>query len=201
MAGSRLRDAALGAAVLALLGVAFVVTSRLDRPITSKSAVDAALARAWEANGGLSSGVSEDGRLPPLDAPCDGTRIRGRDSLRQAELRGATYVLCHVEPHGTIGVREDLPTDVPAGVLYPLPGHVLAGGPLAQDRGILLYRQGGALRWTTSHKTARSVARRAVVAGMVGGLETAPRLAFGHAGWAPEQLEAEIAAGHWEVLP
>ncbi|MCO4768711.1 MAG: YqgE/AlgH family protein [Deltaproteobacteria bacterium] len=153
---------------------------------------------------GIVTPSPDSSALPIFDAPCEGIRVRGADDLGDPEFAGSTYVICHLAGGDMIGLREDLPTSHPTAGVYPFPGALLAGGPLGRSQGVLLYLDDGALRWTTSHRTARELSRGALLRGLLGrGPESEsaiPRLAFGHAAWGPGQLEAEIAAGAWKLV-
>lgn len=181
--------------MLAGIGVLFALTARADRPAripgSVQQLVDAATPR-------------DDSPLPILDQPCDDVRIRGSADLAQDVFRDALLVLCRYGPDGAAGVRIDRATDAPASAVYTLPGDLLLGGPLGTTRAVLLYRDPeGGLRWTTSHRKARELARNTTLRGLVGigpAPEDAPLVIAGHASWGPGQLEAEIAAGAWTLL-
>ncbi len=186
----------IGAAVLVVISVLFALTLRADRPASvpgsAMQIIDSAVPR------------DDTGHLPILDLPCDGTRIRGVSDLTREVFRGAEYVLCRHGQHGAIGLRTDLATDAPASAAYTLPGNLFVGGPLATTRVAVLYRgPEGRLRWTTSHRRARELARNTTLRGLIGvgpTPENTPRILVGHAAWGPGQLEAEVAAGAWILL-
>lgn len=190
------RDALIGVAVVAVIGVLFALTLRADRAATlsgsAQQIVDAVVPR------------HDDGHLPILDQPCDGTRIRGSTDLPQDVFRDALIVLCRHGKHGAVGFRLDLPTDAPASAAYTIPGVIGVGGPLATTRIAVLYRgPEGGLRWTTSHRRARELSRNATLRSFVGlgpAPDDAPQILAGHASWGAGQLEAEIAAGAWTLL-
>ena len=192
----RRRDALIGGAVIAVLAVLFALTLRADRsasmPASVMALIDAALPR------------NDTGHLPILDQPCDGTRIQAAEDLPQPEFRGALYVLCRHGQHGAIGLRLDLTSTAPASTAYTLPGTILVGGPLATTQAVVLYRgPDDSLRWTTSHRRARELARNTTLRALVGvgpSPESTPKIVAGHAAWGPGQLEAEIAAGAWALL-
>ncbi len=193
---ARRRDALIGGAVIAVLAVLFALSLRADRsahlPGKAMLLLDAAVPR------------NDTGQLPILDQPCEGTRIQGAADLPQPEFRDALYVLCRHGQHGAVGLRLDLASTAPASAAYTLPGTILVGGPLATTQAVLLYRgPDDALRWTTSHRRARELARNTTLRAMVGigpSPEDAPKILAGHAAWGPGQLEAEIAAGAWTLL-
>ncbi len=194
---TRRRDALIGGAVIAVLALLFALTLRADRSARMPGNVMALLDAAIPRN--------DTGHLPIFDQPCDGTRIQGADDLPQPEFRDALYVLCRHGQHGAVGLRIDLPSTAPASAAYTLPGPILVGGPLATTQAVLLYRgPDDALRWTTSHRRARELARNTTLRALVGvgpSPEDSPRVHAGHAAWGPGQLEAEIAAGAWTLVP
>mgnify|MGYP002630831635 CR=1 FL=1 len=195
-APSQRRDALIGAAVLAVVGLLFALSLHADRaatvPGSALQVVDTVVPR------------DDRGPLPILDQPCDGSKIRGRHDLAEPLFRDAVYVLCRHGRHGAIGLRIDLPTEAPASAVYTLPGTLFVGGPLATTRAVLLYRDPeGGLRWTTSHRRARTLARNTTLRALVGlGPEpdAIPKVLAGHAAWGPGQLEAELGAGAWILL-
>lgn len=189
-----------------MLGVAALtwVVTQADAPIEARGAVtDAVVAARRGATISDRVGATE-ARLALFDAPCDGLKVRGRADLSDPDFANATYQVCQLDGR-YVGVRLDLVTEHPAAGLYPFPGPVLAGGPLGLDQGLLLYPDDSGLRWTTSHRRARELSRSALMQGLLGrgpnDMDAVPRLAFGHAGWAPGQLTSEIEAGAWEVVP
>ena len=180
------------------------MVTRADAPIEARGTVTYAIAEARR-EAAISDGPgATEARLPLFDAPCDGAKVRGRSDLSDPDFADAIYQVCRLDGRD-VGVRLDLGTEHPAAGLYPFPGSVLAGGPLGVGQGLLLYPDEGGLRWTTSHRRARELSRSALVQGLLGRgpekMDTVPRLAFGHAGWAKGQLAAEIEAGAWEVVP
>ena len=186
-----------------MTALAWVVT-RADAPIEARGTVSDAIAEARR-GATISDGPgATEGRLPLFDAPCNGSKVRGRSDLSDPDFAGAIYQVCQLEGWD-VGVRLDLATAHPAAGLYPFPGPVLAGGPLGLGQGLLLYPDDGGLRWTTSHRRARELSRSALMQGLLGrgpeAMEAVPQLAFGHAGWAQGQLASEIEAGAWEVVP
>ena len=176
--------------------MAFALTLRADRPArfpgSAQVVIDAALPR------------NETGALPVLDQPCEDTWVRGARDLPQDIFRDALVVLCRHGEHGAVGFRIDLASDAPASAAYTLPGAVLLAGPLATTRATVLYRgPEGGLRWTTSHRRAREIARNTTLRTLIGAgpdPADAPRVAAGHAAWGPGQLEGELAAGAWTLV-
>ena len=110
-------------------------TTTLDAAIGAPQSIEsAAIAR-----------VAEDRVQAPLelgDWPCRGDRA-------------GALLTCS----DTVALRTDLDLDLELRPLFPVAGAVAVGGPRSPDRGVLVYRVGGELRFTTSERTARKVAR------------------------------------------
>lgn len=169
------RDLRVGLVSLAVLIGLVILSFRLDGPIEADGLLPAELARL--------NPDSRPGSLPLGDAPCALRVLRGAEDLADRDFRGATYAVC-----GHVGFRMDHLTDLTVRPKYTIAGTLRVGGPLAPDRGILLYESPEGLRWTTSDRTAKRVAKVD---------ELRAWLVFGHAAWGAGQLEREITAGAW----
>jgi putative transcriptional regulator len=146
-----------------------------------------------------------------------GARLeRGRMLVASADLpdpnfRRSVVLLLEYDATGALGVIVDRPTEIALETVLPeitelkgRPETVFLGGPVARDRMVLLVRTAKApepgsrvldgLFLTTSFDVLRELAR--------GPRDPVPFRAFvGYAGWAPGQLDAEIARGDWDVAP
>lgn len=120
-----------------------------------------------------------------------------------------TY-LCKHDAEGALGIIINRPTDMPLGEIFKQLSldvrdqqravqPVLAGGPVARDRGFVLHQSsepygstvttGGDIRLTVSPD---------ILAAVAAGEGPDPVLvALGYAGWAAGQIEAELAANAW----
>jgi putative transcriptional regulator len=82
---------------------------------------------------------------------------------------------------------------------------VLAGGPVQTDRGFVLHRRSERWRWkSTLHVTddiSLTTSRDVLDALACSQGPEESQVALGYAGWAPGQLEQELAANSWLTLP
>lgn len=121
--------------------------------------------------------------------------------------RGVVYLLEHDEG-GTVGVVLNQPSHTPVGQVLPGwhdavsgPAVVFNGGPVQPDGALCLGRL------TTDGPGVRQVVDGVGTVDLDGdvavitGLTTRLRVFAGHSGWAPGQLEAELAEGAWWVVP
>ena len=126
--------------------------------------------------------------------------------------RAVVLVLRHDE-QGTIGVVLNRPTNLVPATIFPelengignYAGHLFRGGPIAPTR--LLYVVRGLAAATVNgpevlDKVFLSIddASLADMTRLADGTNDL-RLYAGHVAWVPGQLQAEINAGGWEVLP
>lgn len=77
------------------------------------------------------------------------------------------------------------------------------GGPVEADRGLVLHSDDYILDTTTVIQDGIAITGDVELLRMIG-RGKGPRqslLIMGYAGWAPGQLEGEIAAGHWFSIP
>ncbi len=126
--------------------------------------------------------------------------------------RAVVLVLRHDE-QGTIGVVLNRPTNLVPATIFPelengignYAGHLFRGGPIAPTR--LLYVVRGLAAATVNgpevlDKVFLSIddASLADMTRLADGTNDL-RLYAGHMAWVPGQLQAEITAGGWEVLP
>ncbi len=120
--------------------------------------------------------------------------------------RAVVYLLEH-DGGGTVGVILNRPSHTPVGQVLPdwheavsEPAVVFGGGPVLPDGALCLgqLRQDGpgVRRLPDGLGTVDLDAD----VGVITGLTTRLRVFAGHSGWAPGQLDAELAAGAWYVV-
>lgn len=115
---------------------------------------------------------------------------------------------------GAMGVIINRPTEISLGTLYeridlPAPAPDVAvrpvffGGPVATERGFVLHRPGGSWHGTTvlPHGLALTSSRDVLQAIGEGKDPHDFLVVLGHAGWAPGQLEQELAQNAWLSVP
>lgn len=131
--------------------------------------------------------------------------------LLDPNFRRTVVLLLDHGDDGALGVVLDRPTPVDLGRLLPgwedvvsPPGGVFQGGPVGLDGAVGVATALPGVPWPSSVSRLTGPfgvvdldADPTSVVGRVAGL----RIFAGHAGWAKGQLEAEIDAGGWYVLP
>lgn len=150
----------------------------------------------------------------PLSAelqPAKGRFLVAERDLRDPNFSETVVLLTHYGEGGAMGLIVNWPTAAPAAELLPhvggiagLSDTIFVGGPVARQVLLMLLRSQGELEgaehvFADVHLgTSRELLER-VASGEQAVEEF--RLYSGHAGWAPGQLELELAAGGWRVLP
>ncbi len=123
--------------------------------------------------------------------------------------KSLTYVCEHNE-QGALGLVINRPIDMTLGALFEQVGvevdqaglgevPVLFGGPVQMDRGFVLHRPLGT--WQSTMKVEEEVglttSKDILVAAARGAGPRQMLVTLGYAGWAPGQLENEIAENSW----
>jgi putative transcriptional regulator len=124
--------------------------------------------------------------------------------------RTVVYLLEH-DGGGTVGVVSNRPSHTPVGQVLPDwhdavsgPAVVFGGGPVQPDGALCLGQLDGAAVGTGAYREVVDGVSTVDLDGDVTVIAPAARrlrVFAGHAGWAPGQLEAELAEGAWWVLP
>ena len=131
-------------------------------------------------------------------------------SLLDPNFRQTVVLLCEYGAGGAMGLVLNRPTTVPLSTVSPEAGRwhgpdesVYVGGPVQTSSLMILYR-GEAL--ASAHPVLEDVY-------LTGDLQLLERLErpvgpdrqikfyLGYAGWAPGQLEMELSAGGWKLMP
>ncbi len=144
---------------------------------------------------------------PPVGA---GVLLIANPHMNDPNFSHTVVLICQHGPEGTVGLILNRPTEVSLAKALPeIPGlqgtpfRLYAGGPV-QLTGILLL-----LQMDAQPSNTRPVLEHIYWGGNVEALtqilqEQKPTQTFrayaGHAGWAPGQLESELAAGAWATL-
>ena len=152
---------------------------------------------------------------PLLPVPTAGALLVAGPSLEEPNFHRTVVLLLHFgTEEGALGVVLNRPNDVPVGALLPgwddlaaPPDSVFVGGPVARDNVICVARlRPSALCGFDGCSPVLGVDGLATLdlnrspSDMAEGVD-AVRLFSGYAGWSPGQLEGELEAGGWLVLP
>jgi putative transcriptional regulator len=149
--------------------------------------------------------------VPSLSALKKGVLLVAHPSLTDPNFRQTVVLVCEHGAEGTLGVIINRPTAVPLSEALPsvsvLKGtsYVLfAGGPVQPDGILMLFRvaeESDQLRKVLERVylgLSREILERVIT--KPNPTETF-RAYAGYAGWAPGQLEFEMAMGSWAVMP
>ena len=135
--------------------------------------------------------------------------IAGRD-LNDPNFSETVVLLVDYNQRGALGLVINRPTEVKLSTVLPeIEGvqertdTVYMGGPVARGQMLLLIRSGSQPQ--EAHLVFADTyvsSSRAVLQRMVGGAEAGEkfRVYAGYAGWAPGQLDQEVARGDWYIL-
>ncbi|MBM4125286.1 MAG: YqgE/AlgH family protein [Nitrospira sp.] len=151
---------------------------------------------------------SDPRSLPPI---AKGVFLVASPILFDPNFRETVILICEHGPEGTLGVIVNRPTDLPLSEVLPhLPvlkgtSYVLfAGGPVQPEEILMLFRI------SETPADLKPVMEGIYLGGNLRLLErviTQPqptetfRAFAGYAGWAPGQLEYELATGSWAIVP
>ncbi|MDP2688667.1 MAG: YqgE/AlgH family protein [Deltaproteobacteria bacterium] len=156
--------------------------------------------------------------IPPPDEPFSRSRqalAKGRflvasENMRDPKFSGSVILLTEYGWQGAAGVIVNRPTNITlAGALPGVKGlerikdTVWFGGPVGTDRMTMLVKAplpppASGRIFSDIYASASMETLEAVLAGK--GVAHEFRMYVGFAGWAPQQLEAEVAQGGWYVL-
>lgn len=145
--------------------------------------------------------------------PTSGTLLVASPRLADPNFARAVILVLRHDDEGTIGVVLNRPTNLVPATIFPelganigsYQGHLFRGGPIAATR--LLYIVRGLAAATVNgpevlDKVFLSIDDESLpdMVRLADGTDDL-RLYAGHAAWVPGQLQAEINAGGWQVLP
>lgn len=141
------------------------------------------------------------------DAAGPGHLLVATPRLLDPNFSGTVVLLCAADDDGSMGLVLDRPSAEPAARHLPAwagrlatPSMVFIGGPVQPETAIGLVRTRPGTEHTALAPVADQLGLFDLTVGPVDGVVTA-RVFSGYTGWGPGQMEAEIAAGDWFVLP
>lgn len=135
-------------------------------------------------------------------------------SLKDPNFHQTVSLICEHNEHGALGIVINRPLDLRLGELFEhlhisvaaadvANRPVLAGGPVQVDHGFVLHQPVG--HWESTLQVTEDVglttSRDILEATATGEGPTKSLVALGYAGWAPGQLEQEIADNAWLTVP
>jgi putative transcriptional regulator len=145
----------------------------------------------------------------PDTKPLTAILITAKDDLTDSDFAGAVVLVMNNLGPAPVGVIINRPTQVPVSRLFPdlkqlasLHDRVYFGGPVEFETVWFLFRAAAAPK--DAIKVLDGVyisAKRELLHELLGRNKPMDglRIFIGHAGWAPGQLEAEIAGGAWAL--
>jgi putative transcriptional regulator len=151
----------------------------------------------------------------PLDAQSigNGTLLIASPQATDVNFARAVVLVLQHDEDGTVGVVLNRPTNLAPATVFPelaenlggYAGHLFRGGPIAPTRLLYLVR-GLAAATVTGPEVLDKVFLSIDDASLPDMVRLAAgsdelRLYAGHVGWAPGQLQAEISARGWRLLP
>jgi putative transcriptional regulator len=155
------------------------------------------------------------GLTAPLGAQTigNGTLLIASPELTDVNFARAVVLVLRHDENGTIGVVLNRPTTLVPGTVFPdlaegaatYAGHLFRGGPIAPTRVLYLVR-GLAAATVTGPEVLDKVflsiddASLADMTRLADGTNDL-RLYAGHVAWVPGQLQTEIRAGGWQIVP
>jgi putative transcriptional regulator len=165
------------------------------------------------------SGLRDRGATPGMAVAAQPATLTGQLLVARPELRDPRFIrsvvyLVHHDATGAMGLIVNRPIgEASLSELLKQAGveargingavRVHFGGPVDPGRGFVLHTADYKVEGTEVVKDGIAVTARPEILRAIG-TGTGPRqslFALGYAGWAPGQLEAEIKAGSWEIVP
>jgi len=156
---------------------------------------------AWPALLALAAALSG----PAHAQPAAGQFLVATRELADPNFVRTVVLLVQYGQDGCWGLVINRPTQMPLSGLFPdeeslkgQTGRLFAGGPVSPGRFLLLLRSG---RQPQDSLPVFADVFLGWGPGSLKGRVSAFRLYTGYAGWAPGQLETELARGDWRLLP
>ena len=158
----------------------------------------------------LAAATSSTAAGPGLE-PAKGRFLVAERDLRDPNFSETVVLLTEYGAGGAMGVIVNWPTAAPAAELVPqvdgigeLTDTIFVGGPVSRQVMFMLLRSDGELPqaervFADVHLSSSRELLQRLVSGEVEAADV--RLYSGYSGWSPGQLEMELAAGGWRVLP
>jgi putative transcriptional regulator len=153
--------------------------------------------------------ADQQGGAPPTLRPAKGRFLIASRDLSDPNFSESVILLLAYDAHGAMGVVVNRPTEVRLASALPdiqelrdRSDHVYLGGPVATNMMLILIRSPAHVKpseliFADVYATGSvSVLRKALGKG---GKTNRLRAYAGHAGWAPGQLDHEIARGDWHL--
>ncbi len=165
---------------------------------------------AWLAVAALACGLTAPAAAQSI---ANGVLLVASPEMADPNFARTVILVLRSDDNGTIGIMLNRPTNLVPGTIFPelkesfgaYAGNLFRGGPVAPTR--LLYVVRGLAAATVNgpeilDKVFLSIDDASLpdMVRLADGTNEL-RLFAGHAAWAPGQLQAEVSAGGWQVLP
>jgi putative transcriptional regulator len=190
------------------VGVAFVAVSALVFLAAASGLVEARASR--------SQALATPSTLPPTGGlqaqmgPAQGKFLVASRELEDPNFSQTVVLLLKYDPQGAVGLVIDRPTEMTLSMLLPeikglegRPDAVYLGGPVAMTQFLMLVRapsqpEGARQVFADVYVSSSRELLLSMIADSPGGESF--RVYAGYAGWAPGQLDREVARGGWHVM-
>jgi putative transcriptional regulator len=146
----------------------------------------------------------------PMVKPSKGRFLIASRQLLDPQFAETVVLLIEYSQHGALGVIINRPSELKLSEVLPelevlrqRPDTIYLGGPVAKNQLLLLIRtssppEGSRLVFKDIHVSSSQAVIQRMIKNPEG--EERFRVYAGYAGWAPGQLDNEIATGGWHVL-
>jgi putative transcriptional regulator len=142
--------------------------------------------------------------------PPNGVFLVAKPSLRDPNFRQTVVLVTQTRDANTVGVIVNRPTDLDARRLLPpeslrpgSPETVYFGGPVMRQTLVAIFESDAPPEHPSFHvlRGLYLSMHPAIVGSLIGSAGSRYRIYSGFSGWAPRQLEGELARDGWYVLP